>query len=225
VCVTHDPTLTCTNNVQRSLINNVTYLAPKVPTLYTALTVGRHNAQNPKIYGVNINPFVINYNDVIEVVINNQANSGHPWHLHGHKFQVVARSGPNSTTAYTGLNLPSTPMKRDVAGVLPLGHLVIRFRADNPGINLLHCHIEWHVQAGLTATFIEAVDRLELTAPLDHIDACVRLGTPTAGNAAGNLFNLGDLRGANVNVPLSDDGAMWRPVGNERMVRRTRGKV
>jgi iron transport multicopper oxidase len=169
---------------------------------------------------------------VVEVVINNQntqLNSGHPWHLHGHRFQVVARSQQGDNSTYTGQNLPEIPMKRDVAGVRPQAYLVIRFRADNPGINLLHCHIEWHVQAGLTATFVEAVDRIQYTAPPDHIDACVRQNIPTSGNAAGHLWNINDLNGANVDVPETDHGAMWkddvRVEGKVRKMRKTRVAV
>lgn len=195
---------------------------PKVPTLYTALSVDHKDAQDPKIYGTNVNPFVIDHNDIVEVVINNQnpgIHSGHPWHLHGHKFQVVARSGQdvvNST--FLGQNLPTIPMKRDVAGVRPNGYLAIRFRADNPGINLLHCHIEWHVAAGLTATFIEAVDKVDYALPQDHIDVCRIQGIATSGNAAGNVEDVYNLDGANVEVSQVDNGAMWK--GNGKKVSR-----
>ncbi|RKP11643.1 hypothetical protein BJ684DRAFT_12654, partial [Piptocephalis cylindrospora] len=30
-----------------------------------------------------------------------------------------------------------------------------RFRADNPGVWVFHCHLEWHLQMGLVANFIE----------------------------------------------------------------------
>jgi len=58
-------------------------------------------------------------------------------------------------------------------------------------------HIEWHVEAGLTATLLEAPDHLpgHLTVPNDHIAACRAAGTPTVGNAAGNDANWLDLAG------------------------------
>lgn len=34
---------------------------------------------NPLIYGVNSNPFVLNYSDVVEVVLINQDSGAHPW--------------------------------------------------------------------------------------------------------------------------------------------------
>jgi FtsP/CotA-like multicopper oxidase with cupredoxin domain len=59
----------------------------------------------------------------------------HPFHLHGHAFQVVTRSeddagfydASNTTTP------PSIPMRRDTVLVRPNGHIVLRFRSDNPG--------------------------------------------------------------------------------------------
>lgn len=222
----------CLNlTVDSDTINGVTYLMPKVPSLYTALSVDSSETLNEtlkeSIYGANVNPYMIGFGDVVEVVLNNRntgAHSGHPWHLHGHHFQVVARSGNGVNAAYAGNDtLPAIPMKRDVAGVRPRGYLVIRFRADNPGINLLHCHIEWHVQSGLTATMIEAPDRIEFEAPQDHLDMCRAQGIPTKGNAAGNIDDVYDLRGANVVVPQVDDGAMWlvdqTVVKGERKVR------
>lgn len=186
---------------------------PKVPTLYTALSVDPEDAKDAKIYGANVNPLVLNHSQIIEVQLNNRnpgVHSGHPWHLHGHQFQVVARSTDGVNATYTGNDtFPPIPMRRDVAGVRPGGYLVIRFRADNPGINLFHCHIEWHVQAGLTATFVEAPDYIDFEAPQDHLDMCKDQGIPTKGNAAGNVDDVLDLRGANVDVPQVDNGAMW----------------
>jgi iron transport multicopper oxidase len=84
---------------------------------------------------------------------------------------------------------------------------VLRFKADNPGVWLFHCHIEWHVIMGLTATIIEAPQELSgLKIPADHLAACQAQGTLTAGNAAGNTNNYTDLTGANVYPPFPDRG-------------------
>ncbi len=113
-------------------MNDVTYLEQKVPSLYTALSVGK-DASNPAVYGVNSNSFVVKYNEIVDIVLNNLHGFPHPFHLHGHHVQVVARSPPNagkynSATA----NIPEIPMRRDVVSVTPGGHLVVRFKADNP---------------------------------------------------------------------------------------------
>ena len=55
------------------------------------------------------------------------------------------------------------------------GSAVFRFKVDNPGITLFHCHIEWHVEAGLSMVFIEApteLRKLNLQIPQSHKDAC-----------------------------------------------------
>ena len=75
----------------RFTINNQTYVEPKVPSLYTALSVGK-DATNPIVYGKATNPQVLKYYDVVEVVVNNFDSGGHPVHLHGHNFQIVQRS-------------------------------------------------------------------------------------------------------------------------------------
>jgi iron transport multicopper oxidase len=40
------------------------------------------------------------------------------------------------------------------------GFVKIRFVTNNPGIWLLHCHMEWHMQQGLAVTLIENADAL-----------------------------------------------------------------
>lgn len=64
------------------MFNGVSYVLAKVPTLYTALTTGA-NASDARVYGVNSNTFVLQKNDVVEIVINNMDPGRHPFHLHG----------------------------------------------------------------------------------------------------------------------------------------------
>jgi iron transport multicopper oxidase len=175
-----------------------------VPSLYTAFTTGSSNT-NPEIYGA-INPFVVNKGDIVQIVVNNLDAAIHPFHLHGHQFQVCARPG-SGKGVYTGSgrNFPAVPPKRDTIAVHGNSYAVLRFQANNPGVWLFHCHIEWHVIMGLTATIIEAPQELAgLTVPADHLAACQAQGLPTAGNAAGNTQNYTDLTGANT-VPLYPD--------------------
>jgi iron transport multicopper oxidase len=176
---------------------------PKVPSLYTALSTG-DLATDATVYGVNSDSFVLKKNDVIEIVLNNLDAGKHPFHLHGHNFQVIGRSEEdaglyNSSEPFTPRPVP---MRRDVFMVRPNGNYVIRFRADNPGIWLFHCHIEWHVDQGLIATMVEAPLELQksLTIPEDHYAACQAQGIATAGNAGGNTKDLLDLSDANVSV-------------------------
>jgi iron transport multicopper oxidase len=58
------------NKKLSAFFNDVTYVSPKVPTLYTVLSTGP-NATDPVIYGTNTNAFVLAQNQVVEIVLNN----------------------------------------------------------------------------------------------------------------------------------------------------------
>jgi iron transport multicopper oxidase len=192
--------------------NNITYTKPDVPTLYTVLSAAG-NATNPEVYSQYTNPFILQHNDVVEVIINNDDGGSHPFHLHGHNFQVIAREPAYGADFYeyssdaTGLTydptnhsaFPEFPVRRDVMVMPPMGYFVIRFVADNPGVWLFHCHIDWHLSQGLAATFIEAPLELQaqLSVPEDHFAACAAGGVKSTGNAAGNTEDFLDLSGEN----------------------------
>ncbi|KAF5377887.1 hypothetical protein D9615_006802 [Tricholomella constricta] len=73
----------------------------------------------------------------------------HPLHLHGHTFSVV-RSARSSVYNY------DNPVRRDVVSAGAVGdNVTIRFRTDNPGPWILHCHIDWHFEIGLAIVFAE----------------------------------------------------------------------
>ncbi|KAK0610108.1 laccase [Bombardia bombarda] len=89
----------------------------------------------------------------------------HPIHLHGHDFLIVGRSPdatPLSQTRYVfdpAVDLPrlkgTNPARRDTAMLPARGWLLLAFKTDNPGAWLMHCHIAWHVSAGLSIQFLE----------------------------------------------------------------------
>jgi iron transport multicopper oxidase len=133
------------NGVNRFVINNQTYIPQKVPSLYTALTVGPEYFSNPAVYG-QVNPYVINYGEVVEIVVNNHHPNLHPWHLHGHQFQVVQRSGINAGD-FTGYfqNVSATPARRDTIMIENTGHVVIRFNATNPDMSPHFPILSWQM--------------------------------------------------------------------------------
>jgi iron transport multicopper oxidase len=57
-------------NPLSAFFNDVNYVPPKVPTLYTALSTG-DNATNALIYGSHTNSFVLAQNQVVEIILNN----------------------------------------------------------------------------------------------------------------------------------------------------------
>ncbi|KAG2003852.1 hypothetical protein GB937_009345 [Aspergillus fischeri] len=140
-------------------INGQTYVDPEEPTMYTALAASPENASNASIYG-QVNPFVVQYGEVVEIIINNHHGNLHPWHIHGHQFQVLQRTVPEGGY-FDGYfaNISSTPVKRDTIMVQNHGH------------------------AGLTGTLIEAPAQMhDISVPLDHQRICPSYGTPPGGN-------------------------------------------
>ena len=132
--------------------------------------------------GSGAQPFVLRYGDVVDLLINNTDGGEHPIHLHGHQFWVVATSNvPLAKTLYA-----SNYLRRDVVSVPAEGWALIRFVATNPGIWAIHCHIDWHVRAGLVAEIVEAPELLHGTVqqlPQSHTNAC-SLANSAAGAAA-----------------------------------------
>lgn len=97
-----------------------------------------------------------------QVAINSLDAMEHPFHMHGHSVQVVGwgpgrydpSSSPSSSSTTTTWNL-ANPLRRDTFTVPAESHVVIRFRADNPGIWVMHCHVAWHLEAGMLVSFLE----------------------------------------------------------------------
>ncbi|KAL7781260.1 Cupredoxin [Trichoderma afarasin] len=185
-----------------AFFNNITYTKPKVPSLYTAMSTG-DLADNAAVYGEFTHPFVLKKGEIVQIVVNNLDSGRHPFHLHGHAFQAIHRSEEEAGTfedeGISESDYPSVPMRRDTLVIWPNGNIVMRFKADNPGVWLFHCHIEWHVASGLLATFVEAPLEIQkqFTIPDDHLAVCDAAGTPSKGNAAANTVDFLDLTGEN----------------------------
>ena len=101
----------------------------------------------------------------VQVAINSLDAMEHPFHMHGHSVQVVGwgpgRFDPSSTATTTTTWNRANPLRRDTFTVPADSHVVIRFMADNPGIWVLHCHVAWHLEAGMLVSFIERPGDLE----------------------------------------------------------------
>lgn len=86
--------------------------------------------------------------------------SQHPIHLHGHDFVILDQCVPRDEHA-TGCSLNNAtinldnPPRRDVAFLANGGYLILAFKADNPGVWIMHCHIAFHASLGLAAQIIE----------------------------------------------------------------------
>jgi len=123
----------------RAMFNNVTYNYPRVPTLFSALSMG-DSAGLSKIYGPNSQ--VLEYGDIVEITVINWDDGIHPFHLHGHKMAIIHKAEDiNSDDPI--LNPPRdeqnpNPLYRDTVRITGNGGAAtLRFVADNPGgINL-----------------------------------------------------------------------------------------
>ncbi|KAK1409384.1 hypothetical protein QVD17_35910 [Tagetes erecta] len=79
----------------------------------------------------------------------------HPIHLHGYDFYILAEGfgNFNPATDTSKFNLVDPPLRNTVS--LPVqGWAVIRFVADNPGVWIMHCHLDVHIGWGLATVFI-----------------------------------------------------------------------
>lgn len=115
-----------------AFFNNITYRAPKVPTLYTVITSG-DKAVEPQVYGTYTHSFVLDKDEVVQIVLNNRDDGRHPFHLHGHHFQTLFRSEDDEGDWDGSAEFKGVPMRRDTVVVRGNGHVVLRFKADNPG--------------------------------------------------------------------------------------------
>merc|ERR1711935_523368 len=66
---------------------------------------------------------------------------------------------PGLSGAAAGVNRVNPPMK-DTVLVPAQGYTVVRFRSDNPGVWLLHCHTMFHLVEGMMLLVNEAPEEL-----------------------------------------------------------------
>lgn len=109
---------------------------------------------------------------ILQIVINSIDHMRHPWHLHGHPFQLVSigtgHEGPlkmDDLKSKAGQKYRADveywettgkiPMTRDSINIPGQSYAAIRIVANQPGLWLLHCHVDWHVAKGLGVAFRE----------------------------------------------------------------------
>ncbi|KAF8888308.1 laccase-5 [Infundibulicybe gibba] len=78
-----------------------------------------------------------------------------------HVFSVVRSAGNDTVPNFVD------PVRRDVVSTGAAGSqdVVIRFRTDNPGPWIFHCHIEFHLTAGLAVVFAADLEDVEEANP------------------------------------------------------------
>jgi FtsP/CotA-like multicopper oxidase with cupredoxin domain len=99
---------------------------------------------NGKLWGEH-RPLPVQTGERVELVMRNDSMMGHPMHLHGHHFQVVAINGRRIQGA-----------RRDTVWLPPQSEVTVAFDASNPGTWAFHCHHLYHMATGMM-TVVEYV--------------------------------------------------------------------
>lgn len=91
-------------------------------------------------------PYPFRLGERVRVTLINETMMAHPIHLHGHFFELVVGHGDHA------------PRKHSVI-VQPGGTVSWDLTADNPGDWAFHCHMLYHMHAGMMRTFsVRAAD-------------------------------------------------------------------
>ncbi len=96
---------------------------------------------NDVAWNPQVPPLPVAQGERVELILVNQTAMPHPMHLHGHEFQVVEIDGMRFAGAV-----------RDTVLVPPGQRVVIAFDANNPGLWAFHCHLLYHLDAGMFTT-------------------------------------------------------------------------
>lgn len=95
-------------------------------------------------------------------------NSSHDVLQHGYDFYVLTRHAFPRRAGYRTYNpfdLPSDaavmypepnlidPPSKDTVHIPRRGYVILRIRADNPGLWFFHCHVLWHAETGMAMGF------------------------------------------------------------------------
>jgi FtsP/CotA-like multicopper oxidase with cupredoxin domain len=97
---------------------------------------------NNVIWNKDVPPLPIAEGERVELIMINRTPMPHPMHLHGHQFQVVEINGKRFPGAV-----------RDTVLVPPGHRVAVVFDANNPGLWAFHCHLLYHLEAGMFTTF------------------------------------------------------------------------
>ena len=135
--------------------------------------------------GEAIPPIVVNKGDKVLVRLINAGTMAHPIHLHGHSFKIVATDGNPVPEA--------AQLTKDTVLVAPGERYDIVFEANNPGVWMLHCHIENHAANGMM-TLIEYEGYLP-TGPLAELWALTPDAMASPGSGHVMHGGMGDMPG------------------------------
>ncbi|CAI4059505.1 hypothetical protein SKDZ_04G6940 [Saccharomyces kudriavzevii ZP591] len=105
-----------------------------------------------------------------DVIINALDHMRHPWHMHGHHFQIISLGTGGEGQLHRDVQegkawnryqddlrhwtrTGRAPMIRDSINIAGNSYAVLRIKTELPGKWLLHCHVDWHMMKGLGVVF------------------------------------------------------------------------
>jgi FtsP/CotA-like multicopper oxidase with cupredoxin domain len=119
---------------------------------------------------------------------------GHPMHLHGHDFHVLAEGyGEWDGSIVNAGNTVRRDVHqlqnaRNVTGTVEPSFMVLQFEQDNPGVWPLHCHLAWHVSGGLFMQILERPeDIIKQDFDQDVFELCDKWDAYTATNVLNQI--------------------------------------
>ncbi len=134
-----------TLDLERSLRATKPLARRKADRVYTLNLTGEMTGYiwsiNNVVWHKDVPPLPVKAGERVELVFVNQTPMPHPMHLHGHLFQVVE---------IDGVRFPGAV--RDTILIPPNRRVTVAFDADNPGWWAIHCHLLYHLDAGMFTT-------------------------------------------------------------------------
>jgi FtsP/CotA-like multicopper oxidase with cupredoxin domain len=98
-----------------------------------------------------IPPMYVEEGEQVLIRLVNAGTMSHPFHTHGHSFKVVATDGNFVPEA--------AQITKDTIMIAPGERFDLLMEANNPGVWMVHCHIENHADNGMM-TIIQYKDEL-----------------------------------------------------------------
>ena len=87
-----------------------------------------------------VDKILIKKGEIVRITLYNNSMMRHPMHLHGHDFRVINGQGDYA------------PLK-NVLDIMPMETNVLEFEANAEGDWFFHCHILYHMMAGMNRVF------------------------------------------------------------------------
>ncbi|XP_015605758.1 uncharacterized protein LOC107272784 [Cephus cinctus] len=163
-----------------SIINNISNVFPPSPPLSQGISESCNGDNLPRNCTTPCectHVLQVKRHSVVEVMLYDISGFGlyHPFHLHGYDFYVFDMG--NFTSNDTEGNVKSilanhenklrhrrykNPPGKDTVLLPSGGYVILRFKADNPGWWLFHCHIVFHMIVGMELIFHVGNDYVDL---------------------------------------------------------------